>query len=53
MVPTLITNECGTFKAGIADATAALESSVEGTLVSVDMDLNRFQSILRVIVSHG
>lgn len=53
MVSTLVTNKCGAFKAGIADATTALEGFVEITFVSVNMDLKEAQSMLAFIVNYG
>ena len=53
MVATLVTNKCGAFKAGVADATTALEGFVEIGLVSVNMDLNEARSILAFVVSYG
>ena len=53
MVPTLVTNKCGAFKAGIANATTALEGLIQTGFVSVDMDLNEPQSMLAFVVNHG
>ena len=53
MVATLVTNKCGAFKAGIADASTALEGLVEIGLVSVNMDLNEARSMLAFAIDCG
>ena len=53
MISTEVTNECGAFKAGIADFITALEGFVEVTLVSVNMNLDEAQSMMGVIVIYG